>query len=90
MPHSFSRAQIHRDVKSENILIDANGYCLLGDMGLAAVCDADENQSLEVKGRSSMWYCAPIAKRENHLLNPIEGSIIRRNRFDPRPCIAAC
>ena len=62
------------------MLIDSNGYCLLADMGLAANCDVAADQVQEIKGRSSFWHTAPIGKRENHLLNPKEGSVVRLNR----------
>lgn len=62
------------------MLIDANGYCLLVDMGLAAHCDVAADQAEEMAGKSSTWHTAPIGKRENHLLNPKEGSVMRLNR----------
>jgi hypothetical protein len=62
------------------VLIDANGYCLLADMGLAAHCDVAGDQAEEIAGKSSTWHTAPIGKRENHLLNPKEGSVMRLNR----------
>jgi serine/threonine protein kinase len=72
--------QVHRDVKSENVLIDSNGYCLLADMGLAAVCELQSDQSQDEKGKSTTWHSPPISKRENHLLNPKEGAVVRKNR----------
>ncbi len=62
------------------MLIDANGYCLLADMGLAAQCDLAADQSEAMAGRSTTWHTVPIGKRENLLLNPKEGSVIRMNR----------
>jgi serine/threonine protein kinase len=73
-------SQVHRDVKSENILIDADGYCLLADMGLAAFCAPESDQTRDVKGQSSTWHSPPIGKRENHLINPKEGQVVRANR----------
>ncbi len=76
--HSYF--QVHRDVKSENVLIDSMGYCLLADMGLAAFCTPESDQTQAVKGRSSLWHNPPIEKRENHLLTQREGCIVRANR----------
>lgn len=36
--YMHGRGIMHRDLKAENILFDAEGFCLLADMGLAAYC----------------------------------------------------
>jgi serine/threonine protein kinase len=41
------RGIVHRDVKSENILIDADGYCLLADMGLAGQFGVERGSGLK-------------------------------------------
>jgi serine/threonine protein kinase len=36
--YMHGRGILHRDLKTENILLGADGYCLLADMGLAVYC----------------------------------------------------
>ena len=38
-PPAHSRRVAHRDVKPDNVLIDANGWCTLTDFGLAVQAD---------------------------------------------------
>jgi len=86
--YMHGRGILHRDIKTENILIDANGYCLLADMGLACACE-------EVAGGpaprsapgvqpatlgASLWTEPNIKKHENHLINQREGLNVRANR----------
>jgi len=85
--YMHGRGILHRDIKTENILIDANGYCLLADMGLACYCDEAADVSppsaAGVEPRSlgsSMWMEPNIKKHENHLINRREGASVRACR----------
>ena len=85
--YMHGRGVVHRDIKTENILIDANGYCLLADMGLACYCDEAADLSppsaAGVEPRSlgsSMWMEPNIKKHENHLINRREGASVRACR----------
>jgi len=86
--YMHGRGILHRDIKTENILIDANGYCVLADMGLACHCDEVAGdpvpQSPEgvepVTLGSSLWNEANIKKHENHLINRRQNVNVRANR----------
>jgi serine/threonine protein kinase len=88
--YMHGRGILHRDIKTENILIDANGYCLLADMGLACRCEQVEGRpfppSPAVAGSSpkilgaSLWAEPNIDKYENHLINHRQGVSVRSNR----------
>ena len=84
--YMHGRGILHRDIKTENILIDENGYCLLADMGLSCFCeevaaDSTAFSAPEVKSVSSLFWAEPsIKKHENHLINQRQGSTVRANR----------
>lgn len=84
--YMHGRGILHRDIKTENILIDENGYCLLADMGLSCFCeeiaaDTTVSSALAVKSASSSFWAEPsLKKHENHLINQRQGSTIRANR----------
>jgi serine/threonine protein kinase len=86
--YMHGRGILHRDIKTENILIDGQGYCLLADMGLACGCEAVEGDPFpqspagaapKVLGASA-WAEPNIDKYENHLINHRQGSNVRANR----------
>lgn len=58
-----SKGIIHRDVKPENIVFEANGYCRLTDLGIARTTKQDNSK--EVSG--TPCYMAPeVICRLNH------------------------
>jgi serine/threonine protein kinase len=86
--YMHGRGVVHRDIKTENILIDANGYCILADMGLACICSEaagdpapQSAEGVEPKTLgSSLWVEPNIKKHENHLINRRQGANVRCNR----------
>ncbi len=86
--YMHGRGILHRDIKTENILIDANGYCLLADMGLACHCEEVDGEPYPHSAAgvvprtlgASLWAEPNIEKYENHLINHRQGANVRCNR----------
>jgi serine/threonine protein kinase len=86
--YMHGRGILHRDIKTENILIDDNGYCLLADMGFACYCEEVVAQPTPASTSSlhtlslglSLWTEPAIKKHENHLIQQRQGSTMRVNR----------
>ncbi|PKA51102.1 putative L-type lectin-domain containing receptor kinase S.5 [Apostasia shenzhenica] len=60
--HEYDECVVHRDIKSSNIMLDADFNALLGDFGLARVLDAGNTSyiELEIAGvPGTMGYIAP-------------------------------
>jgi serine/threonine protein kinase len=84
--YMHGRGILHRDIKTENILIDANGYCLLADMGLACFCSEVSTDPVppfagdSAPFGTSIWVETTLKKHENHLINQRQGAVLRANR----------
>jgi serine/threonine protein kinase len=90
--YMHGRGILHRDIKTENILIDQNGYCLLADMGLSCFCEEVAVDSASTSDQvltsatavespsTSFWAEPSIKKHENHLINQRHGSAVRATR----------
>lgn len=80
--YMHGRGILHRDIKTENIVIDENGYCLLADMGLSCFCEeiTPTSHPAAKTEKSSVWAEPSIKKHENHLINQRQGSATRENR----------
>ncbi len=86
--YMHGRGILHRDIKTENILIDENGYCLLADMGLACLCEevtalrspSSPPVANPATSSASLWAEPSIKKHENHIINQRQGSTMRANR----------
>jgi serine/threonine protein kinase len=86
--YMHGRGILHRDIKTENILIDENGYCLLADMGLACFCEELTAHCSPISApvantatsSASLWAEPSIKKHENHLIHQRQGSTMRANR----------
>jgi serine/threonine protein kinase len=86
--YMHGRGIMHRDIKTENILINENGFCLLADMGLACFCEEVSGApappsapGVEPKTLGSTRWAEPnINKHENHLINIRQGENVRQNR----------
>ena len=90
--YMHGRGILHRDIKTENILIDQNGYCLLADMGLSCFCEEVAVDSASTSDQvstsaaaiesvgTSFWAEPSIKKHENHLINQRHGCAVRATR----------
>ena len=50
--HAHDQKILHRDVKPENILLDAAGWVKLTDFGIAKILDAEEDNGTQLSGLS--------------------------------------
>ena len=50
--HAHGQKILHRDVKPENILLDAAGWVKLTDFGIAKILDAEEDNGTQLSGHS--------------------------------------
>nr|WDD38931.1 A-like lectin protein [Fagopyrum tataricum] len=58
--HDFDEIVIHRDLKSSNIMLDANFNARLGDFGLARAIDQEKTSYAEMEGvHGTIGYIAP-------------------------------
>lgn len=52
LEHAHCQKILHRDVKPENILMDATGWVKLTDFGIAKILDAEDDNGTQVSGHS--------------------------------------
>jgi serine/threonine protein kinase len=76
--YMHGRGILHRDLKTENILLGADGYCLLADMGLAVYCPI---------ARPPL--CAHLGEPHTHSRVPVRPSS-NPGKPPPKPLPAAC
>ena len=59
LAYAHQRGVTHRDLKAENILIDAAGHPVLSDFGVAILASSDHSRAEIVKGYGTPEYMAP-------------------------------
>lgn len=52
LDHAHGQRILHRDVKPENILLDATGWVKLTDFGIAKILDAEDDNGTQLSGHS--------------------------------------
>ena len=64
--HSIhKRRQVHRDLKSDNILINSAGEIKIGDFGYAIQLTKDSQSSREIAGTPA-WMAPELIKKEEY------------------------
>jgi serine/threonine-protein kinase len=59
LAHFHARNIIHRDIKAENVLLDASGKAVLADFGVAIVMTSDHSRAEICVGAGTPEYMAP-------------------------------
>ena len=94
---------LHRDLKTENILFDAQGYCLLADMGLAVYCpvaraplcahlgEPHSHSRVEVRQKTASPMTKPLPAASTWSENPVDitGGNATASKYDRPPLRSA-
>ena len=59
LDYAHSRGVVHRDIKPQNILVDANGRCLLSDFGIAKVAASSPHYTVTGSFVGTPQYASP-------------------------------